>query len=562
MKVLELEPLKKKKLELVLVEPEFPITWQLFALEDKEEDGVILFPNNDRKLRLMSDGYIQAIDKLVTKNKPHIIFEEMGSRDSDAFYYDNSLVEVFKKRGLPYAPLDIDENALGYLSASIEPAIELYKGLRQEMERLKENGNKEKLVEVALNVEYLKNEIKSQENEIKYKIREAWMMMGILDAARDMDANDIKILFICNSDHFEGLVSLSDQLGISTKQILMHKSMKNNLIDDNGISEFLKNNLLEIVPIKVKTKKSAEKILYIFDTDAYVSPFDINMAYDAGFNVVIPFSGVTAENVTRLVQDAMFSRKPSAPTCFFVGGSNVAECDAIVEKVKASMFKPFEHPVVVDPRGAHTTAASIVAETVKMAMKHDWDGIKGKRVAVFGAGPVGQLAAIIAAQEGCLVTIVETWDGATEESIQDLAKKLNDLAGKPAIPIMGVYATDDKAKSAIVKEVDIIWAVATAGVQVISKELLEKAEIPKLVIDINAVPPAGVQGLKSRHEDKEFMPNVFGTGPLALGGLKYDIESNILRQASNTKGLKIFNYRIAYDIAKQVLFGKKIIVNQ
>ncbi|MHA1698042.1 MAG: 3-hydroxyacyl-CoA dehydrogenase NAD-binding domain-containing protein [Promethearchaeota archaeon] len=197
-----------------------------------------------------------------------------------------------------------------------------------------------------------------------------------------------------------------------------------------------------------------------------------------------------------------------------------------------------------------------------MAMKHDWDGIKGKRVAVFGAGPVGQLAAIIAAQEGCLVTIVETWDGATEESIQDLAKKLNDLAGKPAIPIMGVYATDDKAKSAIVKEVDIIWAVATAGVQVISKELLEKVEIPKLVIDINAVPPAGVQGLKSRHEDKEFMPNVFGTGPLALGGLKYDIESNILRQASNTKGLKIFNYRIAYDIAKQVLFGKKIIVNQ
>jgi methylene-tetrahydromethanopterin dehydrogenase len=84
----------------------------------------------------------------------------------------------------------------------------------------------------------------------------------------------------------------------------------------------------------------------------------------------------------------------------------------------------------------------------------------------------------------------------------------------------------------------------------------------KLVVDINAVPPAGVDGMKAKHEDKEIYPGIFGTGALALGGLKYVTESNMLKQASETKGMKLFNYDVAYDTAKTVLFGKKVLVAQ
>ncbi|MCJ7650062.1 MAG: methylenetetrahydromethanopterin dehydrogenase, partial [Candidatus Lokiarchaeota archaeon] len=44
----------------------------------------------------------------------------------------------------------------------------------------------------------------------------------------------------------------------------------------------------------------------------------MNMGYDAGFDIVIPYGKMTADRVTKLVQDAMFSRKVGAPTVYFV----------------------------------------------------------------------------------------------------------------------------------------------------------------------------------------------------------------------------------------------------
>ena len=73
-----------------------------------------------------------------------------------------------------------------------------------------------------------------------------------------------------------------------------------------------------------------------------------------GLRMVIAPNGtlVDAEKAARLVQDAMFSRKPDAPTCFFVGGSNVKEANKVADVIKKSLFEPFLHPVVVDPRGS------------------------------------------------------------------------------------------------------------------------------------------------------------------------------------------------------------------
>jgi methylene-tetrahydromethanopterin dehydrogenase len=132
------------------------------------------------------------------------------------------------------------------------------------------------------------------------------------------------------------------------------------------------------------------------------------------------------------------------------------------------------------------------------------------------------------------------------------------------VPIKGAFAITDDDKLPFVQEADIIWSVATAGVQVVSKAIMDKVagKGTKLVVDINAVPPAGVDGMKAKHEDKEIYPGIFGTGALALGGLKYVTESNMLKQASETKGMKLFNYDVAYDTAKTVLFGKKVLVAQ
>ena len=51
-----------------------------------------------------------------------------------------------------------------------------------------------------------------------------------------------------------------------------------------------------------------KRLLYLVSSDPRVSPFDINMAYDAGFDAVVPYPSVDVGMVPGLVQDIMFSR--------------------------------------------------------------------------------------------------------------------------------------------------------------------------------------------------------------------------------------------------------------
>ena len=54
----------------------------------------------------------------------------------------------------------------------------------------------------------------------------------------------------------------------------------------------------------------AKNILHMATPLAHMSPFDVNMALDAGYDVTIPYTNVTVAEITGLVQDAMFSRSP------------------------------------------------------------------------------------------------------------------------------------------------------------------------------------------------------------------------------------------------------------
>ena len=49
-----------------------------------------------------------------------------------------------------------------------------------------------------------------------------------------------------------------------------------------------------------------KKILHMFDPMPHNSPFDVNMAADAGFDIIMPYNIVYFEHTQRLVQDAIF----------------------------------------------------------------------------------------------------------------------------------------------------------------------------------------------------------------------------------------------------------------
>ena len=101
-------------------------------------------------------------------------------------------------------------------------------------------------------------------------------------------------------------------------------------------------------------------ILVQLDTDAQPSVFDGVVAVDAGVDHLFRHAGATADNVRDLIYGALFTRGPADlhRTAIFVGGSNVAAGEAVLEKIKKTFFGPFRVSVLFDANGANTTAAA------------------------------------------------------------------------------------------------------------------------------------------------------------------------------------------------------------
>ena len=137
---------------------------------------------------------------------------------------------------------------------------------------------------------------------------------------------------------------------------------------------------------------SKRSIIHMIDPMAYVSPFDINMAVDAGYDVVIPYANVELWQVNGLLQDTIFSREPKGVknTAVFIGGRDMDLAMKMLEAAKKAMVPPFEISVLVDPSGAFTTAAALVACVEKdLKDKHGMELNDSKGVIFGGTGPVG-----------------------------------------------------------------------------------------------------------------------------------------------------------------------------
>jgi len=134
-----------------------------------------------------------------------------------------------------------------------------------------------------------------------------------------------------------------------------------------------------------------------------------------------------------------------------------------------------------------------------------------------------------------------------------VADKINQEVGAQRVKVVEVKAMDQTASA--VKDAEIILAAGAGGIQLLTKEQLKNAIKAKIVGDVNAIKPLGVEGLKSTEEGKEIEQGVFGIGALAIGSLKIKVETEMIkRAAAEPQGL--FDYAVAYDIAKTKVLKK------
>lgn len=293
-------------------------------------------------------------------------------------------------------------------------------------------------------------------------------------------------------------------------------------------------------------------ILHMLEPMPHNSPFDINMALDAGFDVLMPYSNVKIDSVHGLVQDAIFSRSPAGvkQTALFIGGRDLGLAMDMLTKCKQAMVPPFEVSVLVDPSGAFTTAAALVACVAKQLQEKHGLALKDCTALVFGGtGPVGIATGIIASLAGAKTTLV---DHLSLDVAKDAAKEYN---RRFACTMTGAVASTPAEKAALIADIDLIFCTAKAGIQVLNAEVLQHAKKLKVAGDVNAVPPAGIEGVKSKSDGTPLTtaPNAVCVGALAVGDIKYKLQQALLQSLLENEKPAYLDFRSAFDKAKELL---------
>lgn len=298
---------------------------------------------------------------------------------------------------------------------------------------------------------------------------------------------------------------------------------------------------------------SKPRILHMLTPTSNISPFDANMAIDAGWEHTPQYLSVGPDDVEGLVQDMIFSRSPSGlkSTGAFIGGRDVFVAAEMLKRAREVMFPPFEISLFTDPSGAATTAAGMVAYTrhlLKSKFNADW---KGMRVlTVGGTGPVGVIASMLAAKAGAEVTLLSR----SAERAATAAGRCSEMAG------VTIAGGDDKTKSEQLAETDIVFATAAAGVVALNADELAKAKSLKLAVDINSVPPSGIEGVNAQDDCvavKHSESGALGVGALVVGDVKYNTQHRMFKRMLESDKPVCLGFDDAVAVAEEHLASKK-----
>lgn len=288
-------------------------------------------------------------------------------------------------------------------------------------------------------------------------------------------------------------------------------------------------------------------MLYILNPGDNISPFDVTMAADAGFTHIVPFPHVNPNNVKDLVQDAIFARPPKRfnDTGIFIGGRDVHIAADMVKQAKKAMVGPFQVGLFADPNGAYTTSASVIALVQKALEEKHGKGLKGRKVAVFGTGPVGLCCSILAAKEGAITRLC----GLTAADDMESA---NRFCERYQVSVDWVQAFTHRDKVKALDGVDVIICVAKAGIRILEEKELDSMKNLLVIADTNAVPPSGVVnvGMQDLNTPVEYAGGTFlSIGALAIGNIKSQTEIGLFKLIQTSEKAAVLDFPEAYEFA-------------
>jgi ribulose 1,5-bisphosphate synthetase/thiazole synthase len=249
------------------------------------------------------------------------------------------------------------------------------------------------------------------------------------------------------------------------------------------------------------------KLLLQLDSSRLPSVFDQVVAYDAGADDIMSFGNVTETDVRDLIHGCIFTRGPKdlQNTAVWIGGSNMSAGEQLLAMAQDALFAPFTVSIMLDSNGSNTTA---VAAVVKI--EETLGDLKGRKVLILaGTGPVGQRAAGLLAKDGAHVTITSRKPEQGEKARQFISARFN-------VQVEATTMNDPAVLPELCQGVEVLLNSGPAGVQMVPKSAWAAAKSLKIAVDLNAVPPLGIEGVEVNDagvtRDRIVVYGAFGVG--------------------------------------------------
>ena len=269
------------------------------------------------------------------------------------------------------------------------------------------------------------------------------------------------------------------------------------------------------------------KILLQFDSDPHASVFDAVVAIDAGVEQLLQYGGIESTEIRDLTHGAMFTRGPQDlhQTAIFIGGSNVARGEELLAAVKKCFFGPMRVSVLLDANGANTTAAAAV-----IAAARHLNLAETTATVLAATGPVGQRVARLLAGQGATVKLASRSAERAAEVCETIRKKL------PNAKLSALQTGHAADTQAAIAGSQLVVAAGAAGVELLSFDNRAAADVLKVAIDLNAVPPVGIAGVDVADKAKE-RAGLICYGALGVGGTKMKIHRAAIQQLFTANNL-------------------------
>lgn len=286
-------------------------------------------------------------------------------------------------------------------------------------------------------------------------------------------------------------------------------------------------------------------LLLQLDSSRLPSVFDQVVAFDGGADEIMSYGGVTPEDVRDLVHGCIFTRGPKDlhRTAVWIGGNNMSQGEQLLAMAVDAMFKPFSVSVMLDSNGSNTTAVAAVVK-IEQALGN----LQGKKVLVLaGTGPVGQRAAGLLARDGAKVVITSRKPEQGEKARQFISARFN-------VQVEAVTLSDPTKSGELLEGVDVLLNSGPAGVQMVPKSAWSAHKSIKVMVDLNAVPPLGIEGVDVNDAGQQ-REGVVAFGAFGVGNFKTKLHKRCVARLFEKNDLVLDAEYIA-EIARDMLKAK------